>query len=614
MITIAQVFENSPNPTYVLSRHRQIVWANEAYAQLNRCSLQDVLENKFIDINLAIERDIEILAYGKEFEVEEFYKLEDGRSAWYKTYKNPVLQQNGEVVLVSTSFDISSFKEIIKKAEDSNATKTKVLEDLSSELEAPINAIVGLAKLLKKTEINKEQKNFIKSILSISDYLKDVPNDILELTLVNDGVLEKELEVVDVAEFINKTLLSLSSKENEFGIKIHFNQPLMRLPLLKINPHYLDVIISKVISSSIRYTKSNGILFSYFQKERQGDKLFIQFSIGNIKSDIFSDDLEEIFNPEGSDNYRNKNKLSNDIGINTCKKIVQLLGGKIWFENRKAFGGSIEILIPFYTGILQPVKPSFATNDATPTRVVSYLLVGEMETNQLLVQYQNINWEIQLDIAKNGRQAVKLASEKQYDVIVMSVELPDIDGFQTASLIRRHDGLSKDVPIIAIVDNEQDLRLNSFKELGFTDYLVKPFHANDLCVSLSNYIGHFLNKQASVLSEKKEDSAKLYDFSGLGSLGEDAVFIRKMQDLFVEIVPDQLQKLANTIELQQWQEVAMIAHSLKSTYGNIRIVEAAEFLRRIEDNASSKTNLHELNYYLKRIEQVTDKVLKEFVN
>ncbi|WP_207432165.1 ATP-binding response regulator [Sabulibacter ruber] len=613
MFSIEQIFKSSSNPTYVKDAYGKIVWANLAYAQLHRSNLEQLLEKGAIDFDFSYERDLEVIAADDECKIEEFFKLEDGRGAWFLTTKKTIVQPNGQRLLLSTSAEITNLKESLQIAENSFSAKEKFLADVGKELDAPIHAVISLVKLLKKTFINKDQKRYLNSLLSISDYLLEVPKDILEYTKLESGALDFGTEVTDIVEFTQNVVRVLSLKATEQDVVIHFSEPIAKIPLVELNPAHLNLILVKFINCAIRYTKSKDIVVSVFQKERIEKVLYLQFSINNLGLDQSFDEFEDFFNSENAFTNDELDKNSRfDLGVYTCKRLIGLQGGKVWFESKMGQGTSIEFVLPFSVND-KPVSDS-SSRYLQPEHLkeLKLLLVDDNESCQSLVRYQIQNWNSRLDVASRGEDAVTLSSKQKYDLILMDIEMPEMDGLRATSLIRNSNGPNQNTPIVAFTGTSGNFDPVRFKEFGFTDFLKKPYHAFDLFLCISKNTGQQVKDRYSQREKFEAEEVPLYDFSGLGDMAQDAVFIRKMQKLFVDIVPGQLAKLQQAVAQKQWETVSLVAHSLKSTYGNIKVVKAAQAMRRVEEISNAKTNYHELDGLLDIISDETQKVVNVF--
>ncbi|GGK56759.1 response regulator [Rufibacter glacialis] len=614
MLFIDQIFKDSPNPTYIKDSQGKIVWANTAYALLHRSSLPQLLENGAVEFDFSYERDLEILASDEVASIEEFYKLDDRNGTWFLSIKKAIVQPNGERFLLSSSSEITDLKETIQIAEDSFATKEKFIHDVNRELEAPVNAIISLVRLLKKTFINKDQKRYLNSVLSISDHILDIPKDVLEYDRVEAGVLELTTEVVSIVHFIREIITVLNLKAAEHDVSIHFSEPLTRIPDVEVNPVYLNLILSKMIRCAIRYTKSKEIGVSVFQEEKGDNLVYLQFSIHNLELGQSAEFLAKFFESDFVPNSEERYKMGGlDLGIYTSKRLIDLQGGSVWLKEESERGMSIEFILPFSINDRKTAPPREEASEPDLSDALKLLLVEDNESSQTLVKHQIQNWNTKIDIAGNGEEGIRLATEKAYDLILMDVEMPGLDGFKATSLIRDSNGPNRETPIIAFTTNAAGHEVEKFREAGFTDYLRKPYHAFDLYLCISKNTGHY--EKERLLAEKRgtEQEMPLYDFSGLGNMAEDEVFIRKMQKLFIDIVPGQLLKLSQAIQQQEWETVALLSHSLKSTFGNIKVTRAANAMKEIEAVVNKGTDYSALPSLLEIVKSTTDKVVNIFV-
>lgn len=232
------------------------------------------------------------------------------------------------------------------------------------------------------------------------------------------------------------------------------------------------------------------------------------------------------------------------------------------------------------------------------------LVAEDNEANLELISAQLSTMGVIVEVARNGEEALTKARERVFGLILMNIQMPLLDGIAATKLIRQEDNPNYKTPIIAFTKNIIGISPDHYKTNGFTDFLPKPYAESELMAIIYRYIS----------PSKKQflPELKLYDFSGLGDLGRDAVFIRKMQSLFIQTVPQQLNELSEAVAEQDWELVASIAHKLKSTYGNIRIKEPAAAMKNIELIAQEKKRFSEIPDLLHKTKETTAKVVLIF--
>ncbi|GAB3538482.1 hypothetical protein GCM10027443_33520 [Pontibacter brevis] len=303
------------------------------------------------------------------------------------------------------------------------------------------------------------------------------------------------------------------------------------------------------------------------------------------------------------------------LGLTISKKLLELQGGKLWLDDKNGQGSC------FYFSISYPLakQEHAARKEASfpnPARLkgLKILVAEDNQLNELLLSSQLQLWDVSVDIAYDGEQALAKASEKEYDLILMDIQMPKLDGIEATYRIRNTQNPNRQTPIIAFTANIQKIDVERYSFYGFDDCLLKPYHESRLFQLISRHTGR--SKAAQAITPQAEDTTKnepaLYDFSGLGNLKNDALFIRKMQRMFVDTVPRQLDELEEAIDRRELETAAHLAHKLKSTFGNIQIQHATEAMKQIEGYAKSNVKAEEMGRLMHTVREVTTKVIRVF--
>lgn len=251
-------------------------------------------------------------------------------------------------------------------------------------------------------------------------------------------------------------------------------------------------------------------------------------------------------------------------------------------------------------------------NTSNKLESIRVLLVENDAASIFLTSSLLKSWGVALNVAHSGEQALKQVYEKEYDLIFLDIQMHGMDGFECANQIKHTPNPNQATPIVAFTANKTTFDMKSYRLAGFADYLYKPYDEADLYRMISrNAVRELKVQQPSVLYQPWKNHA-LYDFSGLGSLVEDPVFIRKMQLLFINTVPQQLTSLTDAIQAQNWYAAVHISHRLKSIFANIKVVEAAAALNVIEENASKELNLDENYSLLQVLHEVSATIVADF--
>lgn len=256
------------------------------------------------------------------------------------------------------------------------------------------------------------------------------------------------------------------------------------------------------------------------------------------------------------------------------------------------------------------------------------LLVEDVELNQLLASRIIESWGVQVDIAANGKIAVEMVMKKMYDLVLMDIQMPEMDGLEATRRIRSmQDEKKASIPIVALTANVLKGDGDRYIAAGMNNYLSKPYDENKLfqiiSLNLKNgtMAGESLNVAPSfatatagepaepVVAEKKP-CEKLYDLTMVSSIaGGDANFIKKMVQIFLDTMPPSVEQLQNEMKQQNWDAVSKLAHKMKSTIDSMGIVRLKDVIRGIESNGKQKQNLETVPGLVRQV----DEVLKECV-
>ncbi|TXK33794.1 response regulator [Pontibacter qinzhouensis] len=609
-----QVIEINPNPIYVKNELGNFVLANSAYAALKGLSVEELLLNGTHELDYAHERDLDILESGETTKIEEFYKLKNGSKVWYETTKTPMAQPNGVYYLLSVSSEITDWKETVVAATESVKAKDAFLTNMTNEIVTPINAIIGMARLIKKSFLNKAQEEYLNIILSIADNLLSLPANIVDYAKINAGELRVEFIPFNISATLRDTVRSLEASATEQGLSLIYKEPATNIPIVEGDPFRLNQILINLIKNAIKFTKKGEIIVSSEVVDTTNHDLTIEFCVQDTGIGMTEEQFNNLLHSLNQPNHSTSPLFAGTgLGLTICKNLIEAQNGQLWVESEPGQGSKFYFKLPFKVSEKSAADEQ-GQQPEKPMKGLDLLLVEDNQVNQLLTISQLEECDIKVDVAVDGEDALNKARIKNYDLILMDIQMPQLDGIEATTRIRKEHSPNKNTPIVAFTANAHKIDLGRYKSAGFTDYLLKPYNKTNLFLIISKYTGQPLRrKPASKLKFQVEQKpVALYDFSGLGDLAHDAVFIRRMQQLFLDTVPVQLHELQVAIEQKDWEQVTHITHRLKSTFGNIKITEAAEALKKLESIARTRKELHQAEELFAKVQQTTNKVLQVF--
>ncbi|UEG48669.1 PAS domain S-box protein [Ferruginibacter lapsinanis] len=508
----------------------------------------------------------------------------------YTLYNNFLKEEEGRApYVIGFSVDITdrimAEKElkIAKQATEEMAqTKQNFLANMSHEIRTPMNAILGMTNLLAKTPLNQNQQFNLEVIQSSAENLMVIINDILDLSKIEAGKLTLENIAFELNSVIDKAIQVMVHKAEEKGLILTANLFDDRVSKILIgDPYRLNQVLLNLISNAIKFTEKGTVDISCKLVHEQGQQQTIKITvkdtgIGMDKS--FTNDLFKKFTQE--DDSVSRRFGGTGLGMSICKELIELMNGKINVQSQKGVGTEFSFVIPFQKGTAAqlPVK-EIKNIDTTVLVNKKVLIVDDNEMNRLVAATILKNYGVFTDEAVNGAEAVEKIKGNQYDIVLMDVHMPIMNGIEATENIRKN--ISKELPVIALTAfalKDDNLRC---LEVGMNDYLSKPFKE----IQLVNIILKWLGKHEMKAETNSDENfnVSLYDLSRLKEIGHnDEVFIKKMLDIFCDQIPLAITEMNEGYATNNFEKIKATAHRIKPSIDNMGIYSLQNEIRRIE--------------------------------
>jgi signal transduction histidine kinase/response regulator of citrate/malate metabolism len=504
-------------------------------------------------------------------------------------------QHNEPFKILGTIQDISDQKRIEKElrlakdlAEKSVRVKEQFLTNMSHEIRTPMNGILGFAKILEGTNLDSSQEQSVKAIKRAGQNLMIIINDILDFSKIEaDKMVFEELDF-SLSKTIKAVVELLSTIAEEKKVKLLFEIDPEINDFLIGDPTRLSQILINLVGNALKFTEKGYVELIVSQENESSSDTFIQFKVIDTGIGIPVNKMDSIFESFNQASNETTRKFGGTgLGLTITRKLIELLGGAIAVKSEVEIGSEFTFSIQYKKAkerIIEAV--SVINTELSPDflKDVNILLVEDNELNQLLAIKVFERWDKEIAVADNGKTAIDLIEKNDYDVILMDIQMPEMDGNELTKYIRSHMGLKSNIPIIALTAHATSAEEKRCLEIGMNDYLSKPFSFSVLLEKLHDNLMN-IDKNTSLDSTGQSvTSENLIDFSYLNEFADgDTVFIQKMISLFLTNAALSLKIVLQSNETDNIQVLKAEVHKLKSSISLLGITKASNCIDIIEN-------------------------------
>lgn len=544
----------------------------------------------------------------------------NGDPLWLMVSGAPRFDDSGKFVgSMGVHLDITQQKmlqEELEKAkgvaEESSKAKEIFLANMSHEIRTPLNAVLGMTHLLLATETTKEQEEYLEAIRSSSDILLNIISGILDLSKIEAGKLDFHESVFDLYALLKSLEATFSHRLNAKGVKVslHWSSVLSRKVIG--DKLFISQIILNILGNAAKFTKKGSIDISVDLLSENSEYTFTVFKIKDTGIGIQKEKLSLIFdNFQQADWSTVREFGGTGLGLSISKHLIELHGGEITASSEIGVGTTFEFTILFKKAKKtdkikveeQAVSNTTSKNkvniEQVDREVLNILVAEDNAMNQRFVSKVLESMKCNVIIAENGQIAWEKAKESKYDVILMDIQMPFMDGNEVAKKIRNEDNINENTPIIALTASalvgDRKLALAS----GMNEYLTKPFSPVQLRNAIEEVISDRTAKvqNKEVLVEGSEINKSPIDEEFLAAYYDgDVEFQLDIFKRFNELFDEEMSKLELYASQNDFKQLYLTSHSLKSNLKMVGLNKHAEMALKVEE--LSKREVMESKQYL----------------
>ncbi len=544
------------------------------------------------------------------------------------------LQKNEQGVpqkLIGTVQDISEqvaaeklSNEIVRlqAAKDStdqaSRNKEEFFANMSHEIRTPMNAIIGLSGLLDKAgQLSPKQQEYLKSIQLNSKNLLGIINDILDFSKLEAGKMEFEEINFKPAQCLNDVVKSIENIAYQKGIFLVSDVDENLPGIISGDPVKFKQVLTNLISNAIKYTSKGGVTVELILMNKYLSFTDIKIKITDTGIGIPKDKISNITNPFTQAKGDTTRKYGGTgLGLTIVAKILSLLGSKLEIESEEGRGSVFSCVINFKNMKQELELLSEEEEEDEITGIIKradILLVEDNEFNQMVAVDTLMDWNsnLKIDVAESGEVAITKIKQKKYDLVLMDIQMPGMDGHTATNIIRNElKLLSQDLPIIAMTAHASSVEVEKCMQSGMNDFISKPFEANLLFTKLQQYLvkNNNVNVKPKLSMNMKFNLIDYTHFEKVCNGKPERM--KKMADIFLKDTPREMEELRESYEAGVPALVYRLAHTLKPRMTYIGANHQARLCSKIEELAASKGEqleslIEELN---ESLPQVLDEV------
>ncbi|MDO7852507.1 PAS domain-containing hybrid sensor histidine kinase/response regulator [Hymenobacter convexus] len=544
------VYDTADRPVFYNRAVRELLQHLQKYdgpAHLDPATPAYAERRRRVEINEQVRRT------NGEVRQEMSLTLDSGEQRWYQTVRCPLHNPDGTVFVLGVGTDITDLKRSQQQAEASARAREAFLANISHEVRTPIHGMLGLAAQLGKTDLTDRQQHLLTSICAAGAHLTGLLNDVLDLSRLNSGAVELEAVPFELSASVEAVLGPLAAQAREKGLRFRgatAERPFPRFWVLG-DPLRLNQILINLVSNALKFTPRGGIRVSCRVLAETDTDLRVRFRVADTGIGIAPGMLTSVFDDFTQANAGTSRQYGGaGLGLSISRNLARQMGGELTVRSRLGQGSCFTLELPL------PKAPAGARPAPTevpiaPERLAGLrvLLVDDNEMNREVTRLTLADWALVPTEAANGAEALQLLAEQDFDVVLLDIQMPGLNGLKAVQRLRAlpHPARAR-TPVIAFTAAALPHNAGYYREQGIIGQLAKPFTEADLY------------RQLLALPRP----ARPYSLAGLQQFAKgNQTLVGQLVASFLNTAPTVLDRLGAAAAAGDWLTAARQVHHLQ---------------------------------------------------
>jgi|GEM_PF-4055706 len=514
-------------------------------------------------------------------------------------------------------------------AEQASLAKSSFLAMMSHEIRTPLNAVLGALGLIESKGLDPSQRQFLDVGKEGAESLLKIINDILVFSKMEAGKLKLEQSIFCVRKAVDDVLQVLEQRSFEKNISLTGYLDLDVPDLLIGDVSRIRQVLLNLCSNAVRFTTDGKVRISLAKIGVHDEITQLRFQVEDTGCGVSPEDQEHLFEEFwGTSSTALGDAGSTGLGLPISKQLVEMMGGSIGFESTSGRGSKFWFELPLISPSEEAIKverirlrklEQAAPSTYSPVLRGRVILAEDNPANQLIERALLENFGLHVDIAANGHEVIAALHRAPYDLVLMDINMPEMDGIEATTAIRKLPGALSRIPIIAMTAMAMPGDREAFISAGMDEYISKPISRDELHTCITKVLNDIdllsVTINGSNRSKVVGTDASIFNANIFDNLAEaiGAEHMPRLKDIFLSDTPARVEVITTAAACGNCELVSKEAHNLSSTSGYLGAMGLAELARQLE-HAARENDLEKIKQEIKHLpslfEQTREKLLR----